>query len=1002
MKSLPKSKRVIALVIALALLLTMAVVFLPVRIVSNNSSVEIAPQAVPMADTPTSGTQTVEELQKILDDANVALISAQTTLTQATTALQNAQSELGTATTNLNDATTANDSAVLNLQAAETALAADTENATLITARDDAQTAATNAQQTLDTAQQAFNTASDEVTAAQTAFDTATQAVTDAENNVQLAQTALNNANAETSGTTPATAPVINTYEVVLHVLNDKLLSYDNDKSTSSYIRAINTEFATITLTDSDLILDSQGNVTGATLTPEALQNAGTPESALAFSNFIGFGPTKNATDGQIITTPYSFDITNGTEVDSGVLTFNLYAKYSPITNSGTQSLLFGGTYYNALAYSQSSLAALGMLPVPTLYNSANDPSLQSTDADGLYGEKTATWENTDDNIGSIQFDFTMTPTTQDTDIIIVLDKSTSMPSGYIGNGITNWQSALEAVDSLAEGLFKADNSGNNRVALVQFSGNTINSFNFQNNLADFESLFVQTNPSGAHVFRDEDGNIIFDHDHYKTSENENPSADGTNYTVALQQAQVFAESRGATNRELIVLFVSDGVPEAIYDFVNPSNSIRAWVQTYNNELHHAVSSIATKDQQHPVVQSYNGQSVLASGFTPTIHTIGINAANAASLVALSSQTGGTHYNIGYNNSNNIDTLAKVVNDIFIDKMASTTMTNAIISDIVTDEFKIVANEQYPVTLQRGNTVTELTPAQTSTLQPGEYIIETIDYNGEPREQITANIDYIGEEILTFKFYIEASDAGLIIGNYPTNEEHTLTYEHEGTEKTRNDLGEPELPVVTEIPGVPPTDPVTPPTTDPGTTDPGTTDPGTTTPTDPGTTPLPTTLDTPAPIIPETELFSGVDVPEILVPLASALQDSSLQIGDTSLPLAAFGRSWALLNLILTLTTAFISISLVLGYMKRKDEDQSRTNSEDEQSEDVKRKGFTRLGSIGVAIIAIVIFILTEDMTLPMAIVDEWTFLMALIALVQVGVALVSRRKYVKEDKAQA
>ncbi len=991
MKKFTGKKRIVASVLVIAMLLVSAVIFTPIKVTRN---VEIADQNIPLADSlPTEvTTPTIDELQKALEDANAKLETTKTEQSQTALNLQAAQDSFGVAETSLKDATAIYTTAHAAVQTAEEALLADSENAELIAERDNKNTELATAKENMDNAQTAFETEQNALTLAQEENNKALQAVTDAQAEATAAQLAFDTASNELKQNAVAT---INTYEVVLHTLNNKLLTYDNDKSTNSYIQAISTKYNTITLTDADLIKDADGKVTGVTLSAEALTQAGTPSAAIGYGDFIGFGTTKSATDAQIISAPYVFDVLSGIETESGILSFNLYAKYNPIVTSDIHSLLFGGVYYNYLAYMQSNLATTNNLPTPELYNAANDPAAPNTDSDGLYGEKSAQWESVEDNIGSIKFEFTTTPTTQDTDVIIVLDKSTSMPSGYVGNGITNWESAVEAVNSLAEGLFRADNSANNRVALVQFSGNTINSFNFQNNLTDFSSRFVETKPSGAHIFRSQSGDIIFDHDHYKTSEQENPSADGTNYTVALQQAQVFAESRGTTDRELLVLFISDGVPEAIIDFGNATNLTRAWTHTYNNETHHSVSGYATKDQLNPIVQTYNGQSVLNSGFTPTIHTIGINASTATSLTALSTQTGGTHYNIGYNNANNIDTLAQVVNDIFEDTTKSTVMTNAVISDIVTDDFKIVANAQYPVTLQRGNDVQELQLAQGSTPAVGEYIIETIDYNGEPREQITANIDYISDEVVTFKFYIEASDAGLLIGQYPTNEEHTLTYEHEGEDKTRNDLGEPELPVVDEIPAKPvdPTDP-----TDPEPSNPVNPETPPTTSTD-VPTPI-TTPETPAPVAP-TETFAGINLPEFLIPLASALEETSIQIGDTTLPLAAFGRSWALLNLILTLATSFISVVLVMNYFKRKNSGQSQYESEKSENAIIKRKGFSRILSIGVAVIAIVIFILTEDMTLPMAIVDEWTFLMALVAFAQVVTAIISRKKYVEQEKAQ-
>ncbi len=92
------------------------------------------------------------------------------------------------------------------------------------------------------------------------------------------------------------------------------------------------------------------------------------------------------------------------------------------------------------------------------------------------------------------------------------------------------------------------------------------------------------------------------------------------------------------------------------------------------------------------------------------------------------------------------------------------------------------------------------------------------------------------------------------------------------------------------------------------------------------------------------------------------------------------GASWALLNLLLAIGTALASIGLLIGYLK-KQQQQNGTES------DQKRKGFMRIFSLVPGIGAIVTFLLTENMRNPMVIADMWTLLMVGIAAVQ-GVVL--------------
>ena len=123
-------------------------------------------------------------------------------------------------------------------------------------------------------------------------------------------------------------------------------------------------------------------------------------------------------------------------------------------------------------------------------------------------------------------------------------------------------------------------------------------------------------------------------------------------------------------------------------------------------------------------------------------------------------------------------------------------------------------------------------------------------------------------------------------------------------------------------------------------------------------------------------------------------------ITDDDTPLAQ-GGAWALVNLILTILTALGSVLLLLGYLGKKNKEATDEDGNvilDENGEatleyTLKKKGFWRLFSLVPAIVAIIVFILTENMRLPMVLVDRWTLLMLVIALVQVAVAFFSKKK---------
>ena len=106
------------------------------------------------------------------------------------------------------------------------------------------------------------------------------------------------------------------------------------------------------------------------------------------------------------------------------------------------------------------------------------------------------------------------------------------------------------------------------------------------------------------------------------------------------------------------------------------------------------------------------------------------------------------------------------------------------------------------------------------------------------------------------------------------------------------------------------------------------------------------------------------------------------------------------------LCTALASVLLLIGYLGKKkkelvDEDGRRVL--DAEGNAVyewikKRHGGWRLFSLIPAVVALIAFILTEDMRLPMVFTDRWTLLMALIALVQLIVCFFAKKEQETSD----
>ena len=155
------------------------------------------------------------------------------------------------------------------------------------------------------------------------------------------------------------------------------------------------------------------------------------------------------------------------------------------------------------------------------------------------------------------------------------------------------------------------------------------------------------------------------------------------------------------------------------------------------------------------------------------------------------------------------------------------------------------------------------------------------------------------------------------------------------------------------------------------------------------------------PTAPEEGPEETIDEPETPLapaePEAPAEEPAEEEIEEADTPLAS-GAAWALLNLILMLCTALVSILLLIGFLGKKKKEDENENVE----YTVKRKGVTRVLGLIPAIGSIIAFLLTENMRNPMVFVDRWTWLMVLIALVQVIVCIFARKeKEESDDNAQ-
>ena len=124
-------------------------------------------------------------------------------------------------------------------------------------------------------------------------------------------------------------------------------------------------------------------------------------------------------------------------------------------------------------------------------------------------------------------------------------------------------------------------------------------------------------------------------------------------------------------------------------------------------------------------------------------------------------------------------------------------------------------------------------------------------------------------------------------------------------------------------------------------------------------------------------------------------------------PKARPEKFWALINLICAIVTVLFGLLLLISKRHKNkddeeedDETRQQTNNDDESNEQEKKRGaFTRVLAVLIAILSVVFFLVTEDLSLRWTWTDQWTIWMVVIGFVQIVVFFVGRKwKNVDDD----
>ncbi|MCR0201881.1 InlB B-repeat-containing protein [[Clostridium] innocuum] len=160
-------------------------------------------------------------------------------------------------------------------------------------------------------------------------------------------------------------------------------------------------------------------------------------------------------------------------------------------------------------------------------------------------------------------------------------------------------------------------------------------------------------------------------------------------------------------------------------------------------------------------------------------------------------------------------------------------------------------------------------------------------------------------------------------------------------------------------------------------------------------TPAPTPAPNPGPIVNEDD----PDQPQ---------GGESTEVQENPTPKGGGSQNeWALINLICVGGTVLLGLFLLLSKLKKEEEEEDEKTSamrnDEEQSKGYKRRKWLRVASTITAVVSVIAFFLTEDITLAMVLVDRWTLLMAAFLIVQVIFVLFGRKwKELDDNKNNA
>lgn len=141
--------------------------------------------------------------------------------------------------------------------------------------------------------------------------------------------------------------------------------------------------------------------------------------------------------------------------------------------------------------------------------------------------------------------------------------------------------------------------------------------------------------------------------------------------------------------------------------------------------------------------------------------------------------------------------------------------------------------------------------------------------------------------------------------------------------------------------------------------------------------PQPQNPQNPQPNQPEERIIVDEITPEQGPTVTPTATPDVEKIEDDITPEVVHKGSWALINLIASLIGMLVTI--ILLFAKHEKEEENEEN--EELVDEFKRKRIYKVVGVIITILSIIVFVLTENMRLPMILVDKYTLLMVVLAI---------------------